>query len=1025
MKNNLFKKFLALFLTGTMLAGVGCKDYDDDIDAINKKLDDIETVTIAGLREQIKGIEGTVKGLQPLTEKVEALEKKLDGTGNLSKQLQDLEARLKAYADNGDQTTLNTAENKFALESTLNTLEQELTNMIDGKLDKGDALDLEAVKEEISSQIEALKTDANWLGKEIDDYLTLKGYAGTISQQASKDILEEIQKEGSDYQEAIKSLIAGATGGKIGKKDLDDELAEYLAKVDALIERVSILEKRIQSLVFVPAYADGKIVFTGAQYFKWDDADAAPFMLREGGSQLATLTFRVSPAALVKDIANKEVLSMVTEEVKTRAAAATGFAIAEVSISDAAKGEFKVTVSTVYDYADAAKDNKTQVVALHVDGTKIAVPEGQKPYDIDYTSAFIATEQSNGNPDVGSNFVLAYDKNAAKAGKEGYKPEYAAYAPFSSELKYTVTEPQQLLPGYAVMYKDGDNFISLKDAAAKYAWTADIEAIVKISDETLTVDPEKNVSNYVLKDRVLTIKTPATALIGNKVTAKLNFALASGDNTRTIQKEATHTIEILTDGPEFKAENTMLVWNYSVATASEIGKQNVYAGEAVQLTTTTLSAVDYNKLKEMTPTVSIENDKGIVAAIALTGTANRDTDPQYVTVTLTGDLSASAEYAVKAVYAMPEGNEITILCPVSVTGAPAAKQIAVEPLSIEYDGTKFSGYKAVENYCDLIWAELSPAEQAQYIDQATFTKMVQDLAKHSPAATPRLRVGQSGANKAHLFVDFDATTKPGNAYDLACEIEAAWGAIATFKAIVTLTVPELEVAYDVRYNNGKPSVTTVYNKELKLEKLKLGELVFYTGDHNNVKVVFDFDEATKEEMAESFCTAEISFDNKLSWGTWNSLSLGIVAQLIYGELKIGDPIHFTPFITDPIAKGVIEAGPHELKVSKDAEDAINLYSLLTLNDINGDNVFTTTGIREDIADKLTGRVSFGEMQADATISNLVAYDSATGVLTVLKSDFSIPNPIKVKIPVTFSYLFASETDNPRRTGTIELTISQK
>ena len=32
MKKNLFRKFLALFLTGTLLAGVGCKDYDDDID---------------------------------------------------------------------------------------------------------------------------------------------------------------------------------------------------------------------------------------------------------------------------------------------------------------------------------------------------------------------------------------------------------------------------------------------------------------------------------------------------------------------------------------------------------------------------------------------------------------------------------------------------------------------------------------------------------------------------------------------------------------------------------------------------------------------------------------------------------------------------------------------------------------------------------------------------------------------------------------------------------------------------------
>ena len=31
MKKNLFRKFLALILTGTLSAGVGCKDYDDDI----------------------------------------------------------------------------------------------------------------------------------------------------------------------------------------------------------------------------------------------------------------------------------------------------------------------------------------------------------------------------------------------------------------------------------------------------------------------------------------------------------------------------------------------------------------------------------------------------------------------------------------------------------------------------------------------------------------------------------------------------------------------------------------------------------------------------------------------------------------------------------------------------------------------------------------------------------------------------------------------------------------------------------
>ena len=36
-KKTYSRKFLALFLTGTLLAGVGCKDYDDDIDKLNDR----------------------------------------------------------------------------------------------------------------------------------------------------------------------------------------------------------------------------------------------------------------------------------------------------------------------------------------------------------------------------------------------------------------------------------------------------------------------------------------------------------------------------------------------------------------------------------------------------------------------------------------------------------------------------------------------------------------------------------------------------------------------------------------------------------------------------------------------------------------------------------------------------------------------------------------------------------------------------------------------------------------------------
>ena len=42
MKNNLFRKFLAVFLTGTLLGAVGCKDYDDDINDLKGQIDDLK-----------------------------------------------------------------------------------------------------------------------------------------------------------------------------------------------------------------------------------------------------------------------------------------------------------------------------------------------------------------------------------------------------------------------------------------------------------------------------------------------------------------------------------------------------------------------------------------------------------------------------------------------------------------------------------------------------------------------------------------------------------------------------------------------------------------------------------------------------------------------------------------------------------------------------------------------------------------------------------------------------------------------
>ena len=98
MKNYLFRNFTALLLSGTMLAGVGCKDYDDDIDNINKRLDAME-IELSSVPEQIEAIKGSIPDLTDLTSRVAALEGSSIDSEGLKTELEALQATLETYVD--------------------------------------------------------------------------------------------------------------------------------------------------------------------------------------------------------------------------------------------------------------------------------------------------------------------------------------------------------------------------------------------------------------------------------------------------------------------------------------------------------------------------------------------------------------------------------------------------------------------------------------------------------------------------------------------------------------------------------------------------------------------------------------------------------------------------------------------------------------------------------------------------------------------------------------------------------------
>lgn len=161
MKHNLLRNFLALVLSGIMLAGVGCKNYDDDIDKINNRLDELY-VTVADLDEQIESVRNAIPSLDALNEEVAALRSELDGVktdvasidqkleaiGDVQAKLNELSQELKDYVDNAIQSSEATLRNELATKGAVSELEA---------LIEGIQEDYKAELEEINNKLTALE----------------------------------------------------------------------------------------------------------------------------------------------------------------------------------------------------------------------------------------------------------------------------------------------------------------------------------------------------------------------------------------------------------------------------------------------------------------------------------------------------------------------------------------------------------------------------------------------------------------------------------------------------------------------------------------------------------------------------------------------------------------------------------------------------------------------------------------------------------------------------------------------------
>ena len=307
----IFKNLLALFVTGTMLAGVGCKDYDDDINKINDRLDELTTGKIADIESQISSMQTTIQNLQALETRIKALEDAQVTDADLQK-LQDAIDAIEANYVTKDYLT--TTLGSYATTQYVGDAIKAVTDAL-GKFTTDDA---------IQAAIDAAKQAA----------ITAAGDACKAAFQTSFDAalagaLEDDGKIGqafSEYDAEIKQYLTNAIENEDGF--INQAIAEQInAAVAAMMEKLS---GRLTSIQVIPdLYVNGieTIELKSFKYTAWGvTSNATTEAVDQNGATSTTaqtstdVRYLVSPTTVTTEDIEKP--SFVFEKAQTRSTVA-------------------------------------------------------------------------------------------------------------------------------------------------------------------------------------------------------------------------------------------------------------------------------------------------------------------------------------------------------------------------------------------------------------------------------------------------------------------------------------------------------------------------------------------------------------------------------------------------------------------------------------------------------------------------------------------------------------------------------
>ena len=382
----IFKNLLALFVTGTMLAGVGCKDYDDDINKINDRLDELTTGKIADIESQISSMQTTIQNLQALETRIKALEDAQVTDADLQK-LQDAIDAIEANYVTKDYLTT--------------TLGSYATTQYVGEAIKAvtDALGKFTTDEAIQAAIDAAKQSAiEAAGKACEE--AFKTAVESVIAGATEEPTSEIGKAFKAYDASIKQYLTEAIDKYDG--EINKSIAEQIkTAVDAMSAKLS---GRLTSLQVVPdLYVNGieTIKLKSFAYKAWK-VDTEKEEATQGKDVTTTaqdvteIRYLVSPTTVTFDDIQEP--SFVFEKAKTETRSAVKEQLLSVASYEVSNGVLSVFAKKNSGTEITLADGNIYTAALGVPIAEKWLTDANKP-EVVY-SDFVALDETTVEPKI-------------------------------------------------------------------------------------------------------------------------------------------------------------------------------------------------------------------------------------------------------------------------------------------------------------------------------------------------------------------------------------------------------------------------------------------------------------------------------------------------------------------------------------------------------------------------------------------------------------------------------------------------